>query len=77
MCDCISKIREALSKDEKYSNAQIDIVRSIKIKSNEIVERAGKLNFSYQVKKKDGTLSNKKEYSFFSFSHCPFCGKKY
>lgn len=77
MCDCLKKMREALEKDERFNNPQLETSFMMNFESGKTIEKAGKLEFTYYKKKKDGTLQKRAEHSFVSFKHCPLCGVEY
>lgn len=76
MCDCISKLEEAIEK--KHGEFEfINLEISIDFKTGGTKERFPCLEYYYYPKKQDGTPSKKKVKAYIGHSHCPVCGTKY
>ena len=75
MCECIKKLKEALSKD--FKSVELDTVSSINFKTGKTISYAGRLKYSYIGSKIDGTPKKKKAEGYLIFSYCPFCGEPY
>ena len=77
--DCISRVRKEL-KDANPGMGWVKFsLSTIKDASDkDSIEMTGQaIEYSYQHKKKDGTIIDKTDKSFVTHDYCPFCGKKY
>jgi hypothetical protein len=81
MCECLKEIRKNIEKSGDYPNAKLMSSNQINMKARvgepRFRETAGTLEITYNKKKKDGSISKKKEKVNMLYTHCPFCGEKY
>jgi len=76
-CKCIEKLQREL--EGRFESAIIMTNLTLMVNPKTGKDRTGlePLRFKYYPKNKDGTPSRRLKSSFVTFSHCPFCGRKY
>ena len=74
MCDCLSKVNEAIREDYEDSEAELQTTLIMKVGSIVVYPL---LAASYHKKKKDGSFSKVKSVVGVRPTFCPFCGIRY